>query len=233
MWNQASRWRKVLAGCLLFLGGIAGTGIGVAMWFDAFGRGLFYANLFMAFLLGVGMLRPGHERKKAASIGVVMVIGFLGAIPAYWGHELVAFGALATVMVGVVAIDKVWPNRVVDEVRITQEGVERFAGNIYEKILWVDLVEVGIVTTSDGPYNEDLYWLLMAHDGSGVAIPNGSVKPLIPILQQLPGFDNLAVIQASGCTDDASFVVWQGGPGDATFLANATHVEKNVQEIST
>ena len=101
------------------------------------------------------------------------------------------------------------PERVV----ITADSVTRFRGDgVQESVRWDDLVEVGIITTDEGPWFEDVYWVLKASDRkSGCAVPQcaeGSNK-LLEALQKLPGFDNEAVIKAMGSTSNARFVCWR------------------------
>jgi hypothetical protein len=52
--------------------------------------------------------------------------------------------------------------------------------------------------------------MLHGPDGRGVAIPGGLMgDALLQRLQALPGFDNKAVIEAMGCTQDAAFLCWR------------------------
>jgi hypothetical protein len=78
-----------------------------------------------------------------------------------------------------------------------------------ETVRWSDLQEVAILTTDEGPYADDVIWLLAGTDG-GCAVPSETdgMNELLPRLQQLPGFDNEAVIRAMSSTADARFVCW-------------------------
>jgi hypothetical protein len=78
----------------------------------------------------------------------------------------------------------------------------------FEWVLWSDLVSVRIVTTSGGPFLDDVFWVLSGRDGSACVVPNGREEDLLPRLQKLPGFDHNAVINAMTCTDDAEFLCW-------------------------
>ena len=82
-----------------------------------------------------------------------------------------------------------------------------------EEVLWNDLVEVRIVTTSEGPFAEDVFWLLIGADGNnGVAVPGSAATgDLLDRLQALPGFDHEQMIVAMGSTDEAQFICWQHG----------------------
>lgn len=80
-----------------------------------------------------------------------------------------------------------------------------------ETMRWDELEEVGIVTTADGPFAEDVYWVLLGPDRrTGCAIPAcaSGMDQLIARLQQLPDFDNDAVIRAMGSTSEARFECW-------------------------
>ena|SRR5882672_10016355 len=106
-----------------------------------------------------------------------------------------------------------------DRVSVTREVVTRSRPDgVQETIRWDDLAEVGIITTDEGPWSEDVFWLLIGSDGkSGCAVPQGAEgsKVLLEALQKLPGFDNEAVIKAMGSTSNARFTCWkkaqQGG----------------------
>ena len=100
-----------------------------------------------------------------------------------------------------------------DHVSFTGEMVTHVRSDgVEENIRWDDLYEVGILTTDEGPWSEDVYFLLLAADRkSGCGVPQSSkgCKELLARLQQLPGFDNEAVIKAMGSTSNAKFVCWQ------------------------
>jgi hypothetical protein len=77
-----------------------------------------------------------------------------------------------------------------------------------ESVQWRDLQEVRIVTTSAGPFAEDVFFVLVGRK-SGCVVPHSKVDPLLPRLQALPGFDNAALIRAMGSADEAVFTVWR------------------------
>ena len=96
-------------------------------------------------------------------------------------------------------------------VQIDDWGVRRLdASN--EAIAWVDLFRVEIVTTDEGPWSEDLFFLLEGADGKGVAVSGGLAQEcgLIAALQErLPGLDNDAIIQSASSVENARFLVWR------------------------
>ncbi|WP_158678190.1 hypothetical protein [Pseudoalteromonas sp. T1lg23B] len=92
-------------------------------------------------------------------------------------------------------------------------GIKRVVPNsIEEYILWKDIDEIAITTSDEGPFVDDLHWMLMNQDKTkGVAISNDAegFSELLTEFQGLQGFNNEAVIQAMGCADNNWFVVWK------------------------
>ena len=101
--------------------------------------------------------------------------------------------------------------RVEPRVEFDDVGVTRYvASGETEHVTWDELEEVGIMTTSEGPFVEDVFWMLIGRDGNGCAVPGGLLPDgLLARLQRLPGFDNIAVCEAMGSCDDASFLCWR------------------------
>jgi hypothetical protein len=93
-------------------------------------------------------------------------------------------------------------------------GVRRFRnGQVIEEITWDDLTEVTVVTTSDGPAVDDVFFLLLSANGSGVAVPSERLPVgFIARLQTLPGFDNAMLIEAMGSHAEAQFPLWPPVP---------------------
>jgi len=71
------------------------------------------------------------------------------------------------------------------------------------------LVEVSLMTTSRGPFEEDVFVLLAYDDGTSRTIPLGEQQDLLPRLQQLPGFDNEAFISAMGVSGEGMWTLWR------------------------
>jgi hypothetical protein len=65
--------------------------------------------------------------------------------------------------------------------------------------------------TDEGPFVDDVFFLLLGNDGKGCCVPPGAEGsgPLLDRLQALPGFDNGKVIEAMGSTGNARFVCWR------------------------
>lgn len=95
-------------------------------------------------------------------------------------------------------------------IKLDEVGVRKVRDNqVLEEVVWDALVAVEIMTTSDGPFAEDMFWVLQGEAGTGVVVPSGLAPDgLLERLQTLPGFDNEAVIAASGSTSEARFHCW-------------------------
>lgn len=80
-----------------------------------------------------------------------------------------------------------------------------------ESIRWDELSKISIFTTDEGPLVEDMFWVFEnAAQTKGCFIENGAdgLSDLLKHIQTFEGFDNLQVVEASGSTRVAKFVVW-------------------------
>jgi hypothetical protein len=100
-------------------------------------------------------------------------------------------------------------SRFVVRVSDTEVVCERPDGKV-ERVGWGDLQRVEVVTTSEGPFAPDVFWVLHG-TVEGCAVPQGASGDgdLLARLQALPGFDNNAVIEAMSSTSDRRFLCWQ------------------------
>ena len=74
---------------------------------------------------------------------------------------------------------------------------------------WRELNEVSIITTDQGPYVEDVFWVLQVLETACIIPSSASgIDKLIERLQELPNFDNLRVIEAMGSAENNRFLVW-------------------------
>jgi hypothetical protein len=85
---------------------------------------------------------------------------------------------------------------------VSQDGPSRLA--------LVDLDEVEVLTTDDGPFADDVFWVLRAA-GETLVVPWSATGAdrVLSVLQTLEGFDNEAVIEASATAERAVFPVWK------------------------
>ena len=75
---------------------------------------------------------------------------------------------------------------------------------------WDEIRRVLIRTTDRGPFDDDVFFVIETADKNFV-IPQTApgASQLLERLQQLPGFDNEAVIDSMGCTDNMEFLCWE------------------------
>lgn len=69
-----------------------------------------------------------------------------------------------------------------------------------------------IATNDQGPFFDDLFWILINKDKSKGILISNDVKgfgDLLSKLQKLPNFNNEEVIKAMGCTENNLFHVWK------------------------
>ena len=76
-------------------------------------------------------------------------------------------------------------------------------------VRWEALAEVALMTTSRGPFEEDVFFVLTYDDGSNSAVPLGEAADLLPRLQELPGFDNETFIRAMGVSEEGISWLWR------------------------
>ena len=70
---------------------------------------------------------------------------------------------------------------------------------------------IDILTTSDGPFAPDCFWLLIGPETTGCCIPQGATGDLelLARMYELPGFDHQVFIEAMGNHQEAIFTCWQ------------------------
>ena len=74
-----------------------------------------------------------------------------------------------------------------------------------------NLTKLEILTTSGGPFLQDVFWVFWLRDEPTVMIPNnaeGSAK-IFDVVDGLPGVSFAQIIVAMGSTDDARFTIWE------------------------
>ena len=98
-------------------------------------------------------------------------------------------------------------------IQIDDRGVRRVGDGTLEQVAWDDLQEVSIAMSADGPFADDVFFVLVGQEGRGCVVPQTAAESdqLLERLQRLPGFDNEAVIRAMGSVEDARFVCWRRG----------------------
>lgn len=77
------------------------------------------------------------------------------------------------------------------------------------EIPWDELEGVAIETNDEGPFANDVMWLLGTRNGV-VPFPNGAtgINEILTPFQELPDFDNEAVVKAMTSVEKRVFVAW-------------------------
>ena len=84
-----------------------------------------------------------------------------------------------------------------------------------DRVDFNDLASIYVVTTSEGPWSPDVWWVLTtADEKGGVLFPSGATGEdhAMKFMQDLEGFDNEAAVTAMGSTADCKFLCWQRPP---------------------
>jgi hypothetical protein len=95
---------------------------------------------------------------------------------------------------------------------IDDTGITRTAWNHREHVAWIDIASVRIMTTDQGPWLEDVFFVIDSRTGSGCAVPHDLAvrSGLLEALQaRLPDLDNSAVIQAMTSVERRVFTIWE------------------------
>jgi hypothetical protein len=101
---------------------------------------------------------------------------------------------------------------------IDDEGVHVESQGATHSVPWSELRRVRIVTNSGGPWSEDVFFVLEGQSGSACVVPHDLAvkRQLLEQLQaRLDGVRDDKVIEAMGCTSDASFTIWEKSANDA------------------
>jgi hypothetical protein len=101
-----------------------------------------------------------------------------------------------------------------NRLRIDDAGVEYSYCDGVRRAEWKEVSEVRIQTTDEGPFLEDVFFGI--HTGSPSApqliVPHDDAvrgRLLEELQQRLHGVDDRAVIEAMGCCERRSFVIWK------------------------
>lgn len=160
--------------------------------------------------------RADNLRCLAAAVFILGVFGVLLASPRHadWFFSLPEWIQIAGFLILLLLTVRLFNFRrtvktahvLFDNLRITNAS----ANGETQSVRWEDLQEVGILTTDQGPGVEDVYWILLGTEGR-CTVPGGAegMNEMLIRLQQLPGFNNGAVIQAMGSTTNNKFVCWK------------------------
>lgn len=104
-----------------------------------------------------------------------------------------------------------------ETIQLDDKGVLRAQGAIREQILWKDVAEIRIITTDEGPYRDDVFFVLAGANGTGCLVPHTAatrVKLFEELQARFPDLSNDLVVQAMASTSNNNFLVWKRREGD-------------------
>lgn len=105
------------------------------------------------------------------------------------------------------------PERISDTYVVNEDGIIRETSNgLTKRINWSEVTKISILTTDQGPFFDDFFYVFQA-ESLVMMLPLGiSVKiDLLTWLQKkFPDINPEAVIAASGSAQNAVFPLWEG-----------------------
>ena len=158
----------------------------------------------------------GPRRNHLIWLSLVgLALCFAPSISRWW-----ALGFLTLPFVALGLWRRIDPPPPPQRVTLDGEGVTReLRGGKTERVSWKELIEVSVLTTSDGPFGDDFFWMLRGRDGGGCLVPGPLAGDLMGRLQRLPRFDNEQAVRAAGSTTEAHFLCWKGEAGEGLVAA--------------
>jgi hypothetical protein len=148
-------------------------------------------------------------------LSVLMAV--IGLVAAARGEMEWWPGIFFSICAAVIGLDYFEMSAYVEKVEVSDWGIRRTFGPRFrkarmEEVAWSDITMVEVQTTDKGPAVEDMFFMLHGADDKGVIVANSLAveNNLVAQLQaRLPGFDNLALVKASGSTQNNWILLWQ------------------------
>jgi hypothetical protein len=153
-------------------------------------------------------------RRRTCHVYLFAAIGFavvssIGAIRGKygWGITELALGFAALFYL----LPWLSPRRR-ENVQVDDKGVIVVTDKGRDEVRWADVTRARIITTSAGPWAEDVYFVLETTESKSCIVPHDAAvrtKLLEEMQARLPGVDDRKVIEAMGSTSKNSFVIWE------------------------
>lgn len=103
-----------------------------------------------------------------------------------------------------------WPKYAVDDSGFTE--ISSTSDGIVKRHLWSDVLHVGVITTEDGPFFYDVFFVIKTRTGDlCITSEDAEEIDLLKQFERLPGFQWEKVVEAMGSTNDATFPCWDSG----------------------
>jgi len=99
-----------------------------------------------------------------------------------------------------------------EHLTIDDVGITRTARDLREHVAWVDIARVRIITTDQGPWHEDVCFVVDSKNGDGCAVTHDLAvrSGLLAALQsRLEGVNNAAVIAAMASNESRVVTIWE------------------------
>jgi hypothetical protein len=99
-----------------------------------------------------------------------------------------------------------------ENVQVDDTGVIVVTNNGRDEVRWGDITRARIITTSAGPWGEDVFFVFEGTGGKGCAVPHDAAvrtKLLQAMQARFDGIDDRKVIEAMGSTSRATFIIWE------------------------
>jgi hypothetical protein len=99
-----------------------------------------------------------------------------------------------------------------ETVQVDDSGVIVVTDKGKDEVRWADVTRARIITTSAGPWADDVYFVLETKEGKGCIVPHDAAartRLLREMQARLPGLDDRKVIEAMGSTNGNTFVIWE------------------------
>ncbi|HEY9681835.1 MAG TPA: hypothetical protein V6C86_09670 [Oculatellaceae cyanobacterium] len=108
-------------------------------------------------------------------------------------------------------VAKLFRGRKSETVTMTDEAITRtLSSGEAESVRFDDLEKVYIVTTDQGPFVEDLFYVLKGHHGSTIIGQEWASKvKLMEMLFKLPNLDLEQILRAMASVENQAFVIWR------------------------
>lgn len=109
------------------------------------------------------------------------------------------------------------PGKVATAIAVDEQGLKAIAdeGELVA-VAWDEVLKIGILTTDQGPFEDDLLWMFFYRDQDHVLAVPASALDAAPDffdhLKRFPGLDYDKITEASSSTDFAKFVLWRKHP---------------------
>ena len=163
----------------------------------------------MASKLGTPLARQrgGHVYLFAAA--GVAAVSAVGAFRGRYGWGVSGWAAGITVLLYVLP----WlrPRRR-ENVQVDDTGVIVVTKKGRDEVRWDEVTRARIITTSAGPWGEDVFFVLEGTGGRGCVVPHDAAvrtKLLQEMQARFGGIDDRKVIEAMGSTSRATFNIWE------------------------